>query len=194
MSYYIRVLGLKNKSINYKGILNSNKLIGTISIDSGDMDNWKSISIRNKKGEDVAIIDQNIVEKNSLGQNEIDEFLEEIQDCKPDSAVEWLTDYLKRVKVIYAINILSSAYMGDNWDIISSLQQIVWNQIGGILQADNEGFSNEDGLHILWQFNENVTGGWNMAILDENGGWDKFTMDLGNLEHRKLFKEGKKII
>lgn len=194
MSYYIRVLGLNNKIVSYKEILNSSKLIGTISIDSGEMDNWERISVRNKKGEDIAIIERDIVENDSLGQDEINEFLNEIHDCKPDSAVDWLTDYLKRIKVIYAINILSSAYNDNNWDIIPTLQQIIWNQIGGILQADNEGFSNEEGYHILWQFSDTASGDWNMAILDKNGNWDKFTMDLANLEHRSLFKEGKKII
>jgi hypothetical protein len=193
VSYYLRVLGLENKSLNYKEILNSSKLIGNVSIDNQDMDNWKSISIRNKKGKDVAIVEKNIVEIDSLGQDEIDEFLEEILDYKPDSAVKWLTDYLRRIKVIYAINVLDAAYIDDNWDIISSLQQIIWNHTGGILQADNEGFSNEDGFHILWQFDENVTGDWNMAILNENGTWENFTMDLGNSEHRKHFKKGKKI-
>ena len=193
MSYYLRILGLENKTINHKVILNSSRLIGNISIDNRDMDNWESITIHSKKGKDVAIVERNIVEKDSLGQDEIDEFLQEIQDCKPDSAVKWLSDYLIKIKVIYAINVLSAAYTEDNWDIISGLQQAIWNQIGGILQADNEGFSNEDGYHILWQFEDNVTGDWNMAILNSKGSWERFTMDLGNLDHRKLFKEGKRI-
>lgn len=30
-----------------------------------------------------------------------------------------------------------------------------------------------------------------MAVLDETGQWKRFEMDLGNLEHRKAFQEGR---
>jgi len=62
---------------------------------------------------------------------------------------------------------------------------------GGIQQADGEGFSNEDGFHILWQFSEKATGSWWMAVLDETGKWVTYPMDLGNEKHRKAFKEGR---
>jgi hypothetical protein len=57
------------------------------------------------------------------------------------------------------------------------------------LQADNEGFFNEDGYHILWQFNESAEGdGW-MAVL-QDGQWIPFEMNRGNREQRQSFFEG----
>jgi hypothetical protein len=74
---------------------------------------------------------------------------------------------------------------------VSSVKTAIWKKIGGILQADNEGFSNEDGYHILWQFDDDVAGEWNMAVKTFLGNWTTFSMDLGNPEHRKAFKSGK---
>jgi hypothetical protein len=54
-----------------------------------------------------------------------------------------------------------------------------------------EGFSNEKGHHVLWQFSEVVEGEWNVAVLDPDGKWVAFTMDLGNLEHRRAFLDGR---
>ncbi len=58
------------------------------------------------------------------------------------------------------------------------------------MQADGEGFSNEDGDHVLWQFSEDVSGLWWMAVYRE-GAWCPFQMDLGNAEHRSAFFEGR---
>ncbi len=65
----------------------------------------------------------------------------------------------------------------------------VWNHAGGILQADGEGFSDEDGFTIVWQFGERVTGHWNMGIL-KDGSWLHFEMDLGNEQQREAFMRG----
>jgi hypothetical protein len=62
---------------------------------------------------------------------------------------------------------------------------------GGILQADGEGFSNEDGYLILWQFADTVDGDWNMAVLDKDGSWIRFQMNLGDPEQRAAFLKGR---
>ena len=121
----------------------------------------------------------------------IDEFIEEIQNEKPASSVKWLGKYLKKIKVIYAFQMLTAGFDDGNFEILSSIKNKIWNITGGILQADNEGFSNEDGYHILWQFADSVTGKWSCAVLDIFGNWKKFTMDLGDITQRKEFKNGK---
>jgi hypothetical protein len=63
-------------------------------------------------------------------------------------------------------------------------------QVGGIIQADHEGFTEERGFQILWQFSDSVTGPWWMAVL-RDGKWIRFQMDLGNRKHRKAFLAGK---
>ena len=63
-------------------------------------------------------------------------------------------------------------------------------KVGGIIQADNEGFSNEDGYHILWQFADDVSGNWNMAVKNFFGNWTNFTMNLGDQRQREEFWKG----
>lgn len=43
----------------------------------------------------------------------------------------------------------------DGWDALDAVKNRIWSFAPSILQADNEGFSNEDGYHVLWQFTEN---------------------------------------
>jgi hypothetical protein len=53
----------------------------------------------------------------------------------------------------------------------------LWNKSGGILQADTEGFSHEDGYHILWQFERDHDSAWAMAVLNEHGDWEAFEIE-----------------
>ena len=75
------------------------------------------------------------------------------------------------------------------WEILGSAKEAVLSSVGGVVQADNEGFSNEEGYHILWQFSDDVSGEWWMAVLND-GQWQKFKMDLGNPAHRAAFTAG----
>jgi RNA polymerase sigma factor (sigma-70 family) len=53
----------------------------------------------------------------------------------------------------------------------------------------DQGFSNEDGYHILWQFSDSVDGEWWMGVL-QDGRWQHFQMDLGNRKQRESFFQG----
>jgi len=92
---------------------------------------------------------------------------------------------------MYAFQLLGGTDGKDGWDAVHALRSYIWKQVGGISQADLEGFSNEQGHHILWQFNETVNGEWDMAVLDSNGKWVAFTMELGNPDHRRAFLDGR---
>jgi hypothetical protein len=61
------------------------------------------------------------------------------------------------VKVIYAFQLLNGTDVEDGWARLHSLYNAVWEHAGGILQSDGEGFSNEEGYTILWQFSD---GNW----------------------------------
>jgi hypothetical protein len=71
------------------------------------------------------------------------------------------------------------------------LKSKIWTETQGILQADGEGSSNEDGYQILWQFRDAVSGPWYMAVLDASGKWVNFKMDLGDKGQRHEFLDGK---
>jgi hypothetical protein len=77
-------------------------------------------------------------------------------------------------------------------EIVDSLRHDDENIGGysGLLYAEGEGWSNEDGHHLTWEFSDRVTGVWWMALRREEG-WETFQMDLGNRAHRTAFKTGK---
>jgi len=93
------------------------------------------------------------------------------------------------VKVIYAFHLLDGTDVDDGWSPLHRLHSAVWDKAGGILQADGEGFSDEDGYTILWQFSDRASDKWNMGLL-KDGRWVHFEMDLGNEQHRNAFLGG----
>jgi hypothetical protein len=103
--------------------------------------------------------------------------------------VEWLDHYFDRIKVVYAIRVLDAALIDDNLEIVNALKRAIWGKSGGLLQNDLEGFSNEEGYHILWQFPDEITGDKYCAVLD-NGVWVRFRMDLGDAFQRMAFWAG----
>lgn len=194
MSYYIRVLGLQDPDIHIDELINALKqdgLSAKFMFDPNEQpSNWTMLDVLNTDGEALAQIERNPVIDGELGQDELNEFREIVQDFKPVSAVHWLVNYFDRVKVIYAFQLLNAAFNENNFKIISSIKTKIWTKTAGILQADNEGFSNEWGYHILWQFSDDVTGDWSCAVINSSGGWDNFIMDLGDMTQRKEFQSG----
>jgi hypothetical protein len=194
MGYYIRVLGTQDPDIHIDELIDALKeerLSAKFQFDPTELlQQWTMLDIENNEGKAIAQIERNPVVEGELGQEELDEFKEMIEDCKPTSAVTWLTTYFEKVKVIYAFQILNAAFEDNNFDVIGSIKTKIWNRTAGILQADNEGFSNEDGFHILWQFADNVTGDWSCAVQNFAGEWESFVMDLGNKTQRQEFMNG----
>ena len=189
MPYYIRVLS-PNTTVVPLNRLTGAVPEGSIDLKTGTATDWEQILLRHSNGTEIALVERNVVENGSLGSEEIDEFQEEIENCKPASAAEWLASYLKRVRVIYAFQTLKGTEQEGGWEIFGKLKSALWNELGGIFQADGEGFSNEDGYHILWQFSEKVSGAWWMGVLLNNE-WVHFEMDLGDTKQRTAFFEGK---
>jgi hypothetical protein len=107
-------------------------------------------------------------------------------DCKPASAAAWLAEYLPTVKTIYAFPLLSGTDEQNGWDILGKVKDLIFTQVGGIIQADREGFSDEKGYHIPWQVSNSVKGPWWMSVL-KDGHWVRFQMDLGSRKHRAAF-------
>jgi hypothetical protein len=194
MGYYIRVLGKTDPTITVdqlRGHLRSENLKGAIEVDSGTESDWTTLIVKDPSNRDIILLEKNPVVDGELGQEEIEEFKDDIANCKPASAVKWLTKYFDKVKVIYAFQILNSVDNDENWNIVGELKSFIWRVTTGILQADHEGFTNEEGYHILWQFSDNVTGQWTMAVRNIFGQWTEFEMDLGDKEQRQEFWDNK---
>lgn len=165
------------------------KLAATLTVESGDEEEWTQLSLAHKDGNEIANIERDAMSSNTLVSEEIEAFREEITACKPASAAAWLAEYLPTIKTIYALQVLNGTKEGNGWDILGSAQDSIFNQVGGIIQADGEGFSDEEGFHILWQFSNSVKGLWWMSVL-KDGEWLRFQMDLGNKKHRAAFLRG----
>jgi hypothetical protein len=160
-----------------------------LTVESGEDDEWESLLLASSDEVEVAVIERNPVFDGSTGQDEIADFLEDIQDCRPESGAEWLTEFLEEVKTVYAFQHLQGAEMVDGGNALHALRSALWERGDAIIQADNEGFTNEEGFHILWQFSDSVSGPWNMGVL-QDGTWQHFKMDLGDPEHRAAFLAG----
>jgi len=135
---------------------------------------------------EVAVLERNPVSEGSVGQDEIAEFLDDTRDCKPESGVEWLHDFLAEVKTIYAFQHLAGSETEEGLAALHALRTFLWQRGESIIQADMEGFTNEEGYHIVWQFSDSVSGAWNMAVL-QDGTWHQFQMDLGDPDQREAF-------
>ena len=187
MGYYIRVLGTEIAEIPIQRL--RERASPALVESEGDADSWQQLVLKHPDGSEIALIEKNPVVEGGLGAEELQEFLDEIPDYQPASAVIWLQSYLPKVKVVYAFQLLNGTNVGDGWSRLHAVYSAVWQGAGGILQADGEGFSNEDGYTILWQFGSKATGRWNVGVLVD-GAWVHFEIDLGNQQHREAFWSG----
>ena len=192
VAYYTRVLSKQEDFPSFEELA---RLIREthpdfkLSIESGEEEEWESLLLSSIDEVEVAVIERNPVYDGSTGQDEVADFLEEIQDCKPESGVAWLTDYLAEVKTVYAFQHLQGAEMEEGGNVLHALRSALWERGDAIIQADGEGFTNEDGYHIVWQFSDSVSGPWNMGVYKDNL-WYHFKMDLGDPDHRAAFMAG----
>ena len=190
MGYYIRVLALETRVPPLRELRRHLPTSQELSLADGEESTWSELLLQHKGGNEIAVIERNPVLPGELGEEELNEFIQEAGNGKPESAARWLVQFLPKVRVIYAFQLLSGTEEDKGWDGVDALRNHLWNELGGILQADLEGFSNEQGFQILWQFNRDHSGPWKMAVLNADGEWVAFEMDLGNAKHKESFLRG----
>jgi hypothetical protein len=191
MGYYIRLLS-PSESVPDLASLRASVATNpdiSLSLEAGNDSEWSQLLLTHDDDTPIASIERNVVQHGELGEEEIEEFLADIEDCRPASAVEWLQEYLPTVKNIYAFQILSGTGKGEGWAALYAVRDAIKDDAGGIMQADGEGFSNEEGLHILWQFSKSAKGSWRMAVL-QSGNWVSFEMELSNRKQQEAFLRG----
>ena len=193
MGYYLRVLAESDAEIPPSQLqrrLQEDGIQALLEAEASEGAHWTWLLLKHPDGTPIADIERNDVNPGSLGSRELEGFSEEVEDRRPANATGWLRSFFKSVKTIYAFQVLGGADTGRGWEAIWAVQGELWGTLGGILQSDAEGFTNEDGYHILWQFADNVRGPWKMAVLGNDGQWTAFEMDLGNRDHRAAFLKG----
>jgi hypothetical protein len=190
--YYTRVLSKDEEFPPFDELaefIHTNHPDYKLTLEEGTEEEWESLLLSGNDEVEVAVLERNPIFDGSVGQDEVADFLEDLRDCQPETGVAWLNEFLADVKTIYAFQHLQGADMEDGGNALHALRAHLWERGDAILQADNEGFTNEEGFHIVWQFSDSVSGPWNMGILQDNT-WHHFKMDLGDPDHRAAFLAG----
>lgn len=192
MGYYTRVLSKDEEFPSFEELaqmIRADHPEFRLTVEEGSEEEWDVLLLAGLDEVEVTLIERNPVSDGSMGQDEIADFLEDLRDCKPNSGLQWLENYLTEVKTVYAFQHLQGAETVDGGNALHALRTMLWERGDAIIQADGEGFTNEDGYHIVWQFSDSVSGPWNMGVL-QDGVWHHFTMDLGDPVHRAAFLKG----
>ncbi len=192
MAYYTRVLSKDEEFPSFEELAQTIRAEHPeyrLTIEEENEEGWNSLLLSGIDEVEVALIERNPVLDGSIGQDEVAEFIEDIQDCKPKSGVQWLENYLGSVKTVYAFQHLQGSETADGSNVLHALRAALWERGDAIIQADGEGFTNEEGYHIIWQFSDSVSGSWRMGVL-QDGVWRHFSMDLGDPHHRAAFLKG----
>jgi hypothetical protein len=161
-----------------------------IITEHGDEQEWAQLVLRHKDGPEIALIERNVVLPGEPGEQVIGELREEMENARPRRATAWLEHFFSHVKVVYAMQVLSGAEGNDGWSAVLRVQAYIWKKSGGILQADDEGFTNREGQHILWQFNGAQTGELEAAVMNDEGQWVAFSLDMLDVAQVDAFQRG----
>jgi hypothetical protein len=193
MSYFTRVLSKRADAPSLEELTRALAEAApgaVLSLQESDAAGWTDLLLSAPNGGPIAAVERSVVADGSLGADEIEEFLDELEEGKPASSAAWVADYLKSVRTIYAFEHPEGADDDTGFEALQALRANIFGAGEAILQADGEGFTNEDGYQVVWQFEEDVEGPWWMAVL-KNGDWSTFQMELGDADHRQAFLDGR---
>jgi hypothetical protein len=191
MGYFVRILTPSTAAVSAAALLKSVKSLPEIAITfSGPKAAWQSVFVGANPtpgASPIVSIERNSNERDSLGKEELGEFDQAMKKALPASGAKWVRAYLKKVRTIYAVQFHSEA--AKHAAVVGAVIEALRAAVGGIVQADANGFTNEAGDCVVWQFPEDAVGPWTMAVL-EGRKWVTFEMDLGNAVQRKAFLQG----
>jgi len=193
MGYYTRVLTTTDDFVNIDVLTHALKECGSNAViqreDAPGASDWEQLILKKPDGPEIAMIERSVVRAGSLGEAEIQEFEDELDEMLPKSGAEWLRTFFPRVRCVYSFQHLSGSHSDEGFKALSAVRESIWQVAPAIIQADGEGFTDEDAYQITWGFSEKVTGDWWMGLF-KDGKSVHFQMDLGNAAHRKAFMNG----
>ncbi len=194
MGQIVRILTKDEKFIPLNDIRNYlylKNLKCSLKLEFGTEAQWKEVSVQ-CDGIEIFFIERDSIKDDAIAKKELKDFKKILKKATPTTSSEWLQNYIKDVEVIYAIEIFPEISQYSGWEVLSSIQSFIFKQMNSaIVQSNNEGFTNEDGFNILWQFtSKNLKGKCYSAILDKSGAWVPFIMDLTNEDQILDFQDG----
>jgi len=195
MGDYLRLLTVSDREIPLVNLQRAANIGAVWSVDHpGILGNYLAIGPAPNDLQNVwATVERNPVGPNTLGAEEVAEFIDSLESGGPASAVRWLSDYLESVRAIYAIRVYPDAMARnpDSLEAVFAIRTAVRDAVGGIGQWDGQGFTNEED-HLIWiDPSSNLNGRTAAAVLDEStGAWVGFELDLDDPEDLASFLRG----
>jgi hypothetical protein len=195
MGDYLRLLTVSDREIPLVNLQRAAKGGAVWSVDHpGMLGNYLAIGPEPNVLQNVwATIERNPVGPNTLGAEEVADFLDRLDAGGPPSAVRWLSDYLESVRAIYAIRIYPEAIAAHSAaiDSVYAIRTALREAVGGIGQWDGHGFTNEED-HLIWcDPAEQPQSTTTAAILDESTGeWIPFELNLSDSDALSAFLRG----
>jgi len=195
MGDYLRLLTVSDRGIPLASLQRAVKIGAVWSVDHpGMLGNYLAIGPEPNDFQNVwATVERNPVGPNTLGAEEVAEFIDGLESGGPPAAVRWLTDYLEAVRAIYAIRIYPEAIRNapQAVDAIANIRAALRQVVGGVCQWDSHGFTNEDDRLIWCNPTTNPQGLVHAATLDESTGeWHPCELNLSHPEQRSAFLHG----
>lgn len=195
MGDYLRLLTVNDRDVPLATLQRAVPFGAVWSVDQpGMLGNYLAIGPEPQQLQNVwATIERNPVAPNTLGAEEVAEFIDSLEAGGPPSAIRWLSDYLETIREIYAIRLYPEAILShpDALDAVHAVRTALHDAVGGIGQWDGHGFTNEDDRLIWCDPKMRLQGATQAAILDESTGeWIPFELDLDNPDELSAFVQG----
>ncbi len=193
MSFFIRLFSKKEKKISadiFNNIYNENIFFKIYTFHLEKLNTHNQILIK-KKQKDIAVIIELLPKKSKLDNYKLKKITADIQNKKPDVSSRWVKKYLEKTKVVYEFILTDNLNSDNDMELLSNTYMETWVFNRGIFQIKNEGFTNESGDLILWDYPFSAAGKRLAAIKSFTGRWKTFEMDLESPMQRKLFLKGK---
>ena len=195
MGDYLRLLTVDDRDIPLATLQRAVPQVAIWSVDHpGVLGNYLAIGPELGSMQNVWVtIERNPVGPNTLGAEEVAEFIDSLDSGGPPSAVRWLNDYLETIRAIYAMRIYPEAIAGhpEAEDTVYAVRSALRDAVGGIGQWDGHGFTNQDDRLIWCDPSMDLTGITEAALLDEStGDWISIELNLEDPEELSGFLRG----
>jgi hypothetical protein len=195
MGDYLRLLTVNDRDVPLAALQRAVPFGSVWSVDHpGMLGNYLAIGPELDNLHNVwATVERNPVGPNTLGAEEVAEFIDSLESGGPPSAVRWLADYLETVRAIYAIRIYPEAMRQhpEAVEAVFSVRTALREAVGGVGQWDGHGFTNEDDRLIWCSPRSKLSGTTEAAMHDESTGeWIAFELNLDNPRAFAAFLRG----
>jgi hypothetical protein len=187
MGYCVRLLTPSENKVPFQAI---REQVDTVKLISGGETDWEKIEISRPDGALLAAVERYPLSPDNRAESEIAIVKDALQGSYPLNAREWLKTYLSGTRAVYVFRLQAESYASADWPLLGRVQNLLKDRLGGIIQADKEGFYNEDGNYILWQMYDGAAGSVPAAVLTEKGEWAAFQLRLNDAAAVDCFKQG----